>query len=393
MAFVMQNSGTRHYLDVELESLIQGDPKFWNFIRKGSLDGIWYWDLERPDQEWMSPEFWRLFGIDPETMPHSPDAWQEMIFPEDLETALENFNKHCADPSHPYDQIVRYKHADGSTVWVRCRGVAIRDADGRAIRMLGAHNDITAVKKAEEDARKDREIAKHVSEELRLFAYAVSHDMKSPANTIAALLNEINASYKDTFNDDLKSLVAMCEKTSDRMRNLIEDLLSFTRIIGEEEYDHERSFEQVDLNIIAEDVISDLKSDIEISQADISIDELPTVYAHPSQMRALLQNLISNAIKFRRPDVPPVISVCPFQAKDEGQAGITIRDNGIGIAKEHREDIFTIFTRLNLRDQYQGTGLGLAICKRIAMKHKGDILVDCPPSGGTEFTFKLPRTR
>lgn len=391
MARNMKTKEARHYLDIELEKLVQGDPKFWNFIRKGSLDGVWYWDLERPDQEWMSPEFWRLFGIDPKTMPHSPEAWQEIIFPEDLEVALDNFNKHCADPSHPYDQIVRYKHADGSTVWVRCRGVAIRDADGQAIRMLGAHNDITAIKKAEEEARKEREIAKHMSDELRLFAYAVSHDMKSPANTITALLNEINTSYKGTFNDDMKSLIEMCEKTSARMRNLIDDLLNFTRIVGEQDYEYGYLFEQVDLTDIAKDVISDLKSDIEIAQADISIEELPIVYAHRSQMRALMQNLISNAIKFRRSDVMPVITIRPLAEKDKGQSGFVVEDNGIGIAEEDRQDIFTIFTRLNLRSEYQGTGLGLAICKRIAMKHKGDIFVDCPPSGGTTFTVKLPK--
>ncbi len=389
----MQESETRHYLDVELERLVQGDPKFWNFIQQGSLDGVWYWDLEKPDQEWMSPEFWRLFGIDPATMPHSPDAWQEMIFPEDLEVALENFNKHCADPAHPYDQIVRYKHADGSTVWVRCRGIAIRDTDGRAIRMLGAHNDITAIKNAEEAARKDREVARHVSEELRLFAYAVSHDMKSPANTISALLSEINASYGDTFDDDMKSLISMCEKTSARMRILIEDLLNFTRTIGEQDHDHEHLYQQVNLNEVAEGILADLKTDIERSKARISVEKLPTVYAYPSQMRGLMQNLISNAIKFRRANVVPIISVRPLEAKGSDQLGFTVEDNGIGIAEEHREDIFAIFTRLNLRNQYQGSGLGLAICKRIVMQHKGDIFVECSPSGGSVFTVKLPKLR
>lgn len=389
MTQTKQVSETRHYLDVELERLIQDDPQFWTFIRQGSLDGIWYWDLERPDQEWMSPEFWRLFGIDPETMPHSPDAWQEMIFQEDLDVALENFNKHCADPSHPYDQVVRYKHADGSTVWVRCRGVAIRDADGKPIRMLGAHNDITAVKKAEEAARRDRETIKDISDELRLFAYAVSHDMKAPVNTITALLNEINNSYADTFGEDMKSLIAMCETTSARMRYLIDDLLSFTRVIGEG--DQENLFEPVDLNVIVEEALSDLKGDIESAKAQISVGNLPTLIAQPFQMRSLMQNLLSNAVKFSRPEVPPIISVQPFLSKNGRQAGFTVKDNGIGISEEHRADIFKVFTRLNLRNNYQGTGLGLAICKHIVLKHRGEISVECPSTGGAEFTVKLPR--
>jgi len=104
--------------------LVQKDPEMWRFLQHGSLDGVWYWDLEAPDNEWMSPEMWRLFGIDPETKSHAPAEWQDIIFAEDLAVALENFEKHCADPAHPYDQIVRYWHSDGSTVWVRCRGIA-----------------------------------------------------------------------------------------------------------------------------------------------------------------------------------------------------------------------------------------------------------------------------
>lgn len=134
---------TKNYLQAELEQRLQVDPTIWRFIRSGSLDGVWYWDLENPENEWMSPEFWRLFGVDPATKAHRATEWQDIIFPDDLALALENFNKHCADPAHPYDQVVRYRHADGGVVWVRCRGLAVRDDDGKPIRMIGAHNDIT----------------------------------------------------------------------------------------------------------------------------------------------------------------------------------------------------------------------------------------------------------
>jgi PAS domain S-box-containing protein len=139
----------KHYLETELEQAIQSDISIWEFLRAGSLDGVWYWDLENPENEWMSPEFWRLFGIDPETKAHKASEWQNLIFPEDGELALKNFERHLADPSHPYDQVVRYIHADGSTVWVRCRGMAIRDKTGKAIRFLGAHVDLTSQVKAE----------------------------------------------------------------------------------------------------------------------------------------------------------------------------------------------------------------------------------------------------
>lgn len=135
-----------NYLKQELYLEIQQNPQLVDFLLTGSLDGVWYWDLERPENEWMSPEFWRSLGIDPHTKQHSSDEWQDLVYKDDLADALANLKRHCADPSHPYDQIVRYRHADGSIVWVRCRGLAIRDADGNAIRMFGAHTNVTALK-------------------------------------------------------------------------------------------------------------------------------------------------------------------------------------------------------------------------------------------------------
>jgi len=140
----------RHRLEIELEDLCGGDSGLFALLARGANDGLWYWDLERPDEEWMSPEFWELFGIDPATKGHDPREWQDIIFPEDHDTALANFEQHCADPTHSYDQVVRYRHANGSTVWVHCRGMALRDADGTPIRMLGAHTDLTRLKRAEE---------------------------------------------------------------------------------------------------------------------------------------------------------------------------------------------------------------------------------------------------
>ena len=136
---------TEHYLRAELYERVRTDPEIFEFLAAGSLDGIWYWDLESPEHEWMNERFWTTMGYDPATRQHLAAEWQDLIFPEDLESAVANFTAHCADPNHPYDQLVRYRAEDGSTVYVRCRGLAIRDADGKPVRMLGAHNDVTEV--------------------------------------------------------------------------------------------------------------------------------------------------------------------------------------------------------------------------------------------------------
>lgn len=140
-----------NYLKQELYTLLNTDGRIFEFIQSGSLDGIWYWDLEHPENEWMSPKFWTTIGYDPDEKRHLASEWQDIIFQDDLKLAIENFHKHCQDPNHPYDQIVRYRHKHGSTVWIRCRGMAIRDADGKPIRMLGAHVDISELKEAERE--------------------------------------------------------------------------------------------------------------------------------------------------------------------------------------------------------------------------------------------------
>ena len=141
----------KHYLKQELYELIKKDETIFDFIQETSLDGMWYWDLENLEEEWMNPKFWRVLGYDPDEMPHKSSAWQHIINQDDLKAATENFTKHCQNPNHPYNQVVRYTHKNGSTVWIRCRGMAVRDEQGKAVRMLGSHIDITESKRAENE--------------------------------------------------------------------------------------------------------------------------------------------------------------------------------------------------------------------------------------------------
>ncbi len=147
------------YLKKELYELISNDNSIFDFIQESALDGLWYWDLEKPEEEWMNPKFWTTLGYNPEEMPHKSSAWQNIIFPEDLAIAANNITKHLEDPNHPYDQICRYKHKNGSTKWIKCTGKAIRDESGKPTRMLGAHIDITDLKYQEELLEKCNEAA------------------------------------------------------------------------------------------------------------------------------------------------------------------------------------------------------------------------------------------
>ena len=378
---------SKHYLEAELDSLAQVDESMWRFLQQGSLDGCWYWDLEDPENEWMSPEFWELFGVDPATKKHDPAEWQDLIFPEDRDLALENFRRHCEDPSHPYDQIVRYRHQDGSTVWVRCRGLAIRDENGKPIRMLGAHNDLTAAKRAEEQALAEKRAADVASEELRSFAYAVSHDLKSPSNTIALLLAELRG-LDDGKPIDLErdELLGLAESTVARMRSLIEDLLNYTRLIEDGHSD-----EHVDLNLVVADAVAEVRAEIVLAGAEIDVAELPVVIGHPRHLRAMFQNLLSNALKFRKLSEPCRIKV-DMSAGEGSRVEISVADNGLGIRADQQERIFKMFQRLHNNKEIPGHGLGLSLCRRIALNHGGDITVNSILGEGSTFTVSLMRS-
>ena len=183
----------QHYLEAELYKRMASDSEIFDFLQEGSLDGIWYWDLENPDHEWLSPRFKTVFGYEEHEIPHTSTWWQENIFAEDLPAVLERAQAHLADPEVPYDQIVRYHHKDGSTVWIRCRGLAIRDEDGTPVRMLGCHTDVTSIKEAElENKRQFEQLAElheqlvQKNEALARFAFIASHDLREPLRTVSS---------------------------------------------------------------------------------------------------------------------------------------------------------------------------------------------------------------
>ena len=381
------NSLKPHYLETELRNLIAQEQSTWDFLQQGSLDGVWYWDLEDPDSEWMSPEFWKLFGVDPSTKPHSPSAWQDIIFEEDLAIALENFQKHCADPNHPYDQTVRYRHADGSTVWVRCRGVAIRDEMGRPVRMLGAHNDLTAVKRAEEEARREHAKVKLANDELLAFTYGVSHDLKSPSRTALQMVQEGLMGDTSNLTNDQREMFEGAISTLERMQVLISDLLDYGILVGQKPPE-----ETIDLAELSRLVVSDLQEVLSDTGGHVHIGDLPKVSGYRSQLQLFFRNILTNALKYRRQGVPPRVTIECVKSQND-VLSIVFTDNGCGIPESQFEKIFGVFTRLHRQDEVRGSGVGLAICKRVALNHEGTVTLTSQVEKGSRFLLNIPEGR
>ena len=236
----------------------------------------------------MSPRFKQLFGYEDHEIPNTSNWWMENIHSEDREIAIDNFKRHCADPSHPYDQVVRYRHKDGSTVWVRCRGIAIRDEDGNAKRMLGAHTDVTALKRAEESLEQS-------NLDLQQFASVVSHDLQEPLRAIAGFAQLLQKDYVGKLDSVADDYIDRIISGVNRMRTMIDDVLAFSLVDSQG-----KSLRPVDLNLVVKEVVLMLERSIAESGAQVTFDELPrSVMGDSSQLAEVLLNLISNAIKYR----------------------------------------------------------------------------------------------
>ncbi len=185
----------KHYLEEELYRRFRDDPALFDFLQAGSLDGVWYWDVENPEHEWYSPRFAELFGYEPHEIPPTSAWWQDNIAPEDLPAALAAFEEHAADANRPYDQVVRYRHKKGHLVWVRCRGLIIRDDQGRPLRMLGAHTDVSELKNIEAQLRgrvADSDAGRKSAESVFEALYNTSPDMLVSVDATDASVRRCN---------------------------------------------------------------------------------------------------------------------------------------------------------------------------------------------------------
>jgi len=225
---------------------------------------------------------------------------------------------------------------------------------------------------------------KNTIEELDRFAYVASHDLQEPLRKILVFSDKIQTKFNQDINEEMAKNLDKIVRASERMQLLINDLLRFSR-----ETTSNEDFSYLELNELIQDVMTDMETDIEKTGAHINVHELPKVWAIPSQMRQLFQNLISNAIKFRKKDMVPVIDISADRSHSN-MYRIIVQDNGIGFDPKFAEEIFVVFKRLHSYHEFEGTGVGLSICKKIIERHHGQIRAESKPGSGSRFIVDLP---
>lgn len=277
----------------------------------------------------------------------------------------------------------RYVRKNGNVVWTNLGVALVRDRNGTPLYEIAMFDDITERKESEAALREAHEELKRSNSELEQFAYVASHDLQEPLRMVSSYTQLLGRRYGERFDPDAKEFMAYIVDGAARMKQLIEDLLAYSRVGTKG-----RDFRPVEVERALRRAITNLKAAIDESGAAVTHDPLPTVYADEMQLAQLFQNLMGNALKFRSASAPR-IHVQAAEKPDHFE--FAVRDNGIGIEPQYFERIFMVFQRLHNKGEYPGTGIGLAICKKVVERHGGHIRVESRPGEGSAFIFTLPK--
>ena len=261
--------------------------------------------------------------------------------------------------------------------------------------------DIGIFNASEEELRNKLYVLESAKESLEQFAYVASHDLQEPLRKIRAFGDRLTVKYAEQLEGNGQDYIARMQNAAERMQRLIDDLLQYSRV-GRIRGDAQA----INLIELVADVLENVGDSVEKSQAQVWYQGLPTIEGETWQIRQLFQNLISNAIKFRRPDVPPDVRITSREIPSDELSRvrkdhllntvyyeISVADNGIGFDEKYLDRIFDIFQRLHGRTKYSGTGIGLAICRKIVENHYGAIAARATPGQGATFSIVLPKTQ
>ena len=369
----------RHHVRRELRQeyvRVRRDNEVFAQVLECTMAGYWDWRIPE-GVEYLSPAFKRMFGYAEHEMDNTPEAWQAIVYPEDLPRVFANYERHVATRGEfPYDQEVRYRHRDGHTVWVWCRGKVIEwGPDGEPLRMVGAHVDISELKRTQNRLLRS-------NAELEQYAYVVSHDLQEPVRIIANYVEILEHEWGRALSEKGLRYVGHVVSAASRMQQMIDGLLAISRVesLG-------KDLRLIDAKEALRDAIANLEESIHATGAEVLYSDLPWVRADRMQLAHVFQNLLSNAIKFRGTQ-PPRLRITT--QRGDGTWIFRVADNGIGFPQQEGPRMFKIFSRLHRREDFPGSGIGLAIVQKVVARHGGRVWATSEGDEGATFSFSIP---
>lgn len=356
--------------------------------------GTFEWIIETNKVYW-SDGIYRIYDVDKNTTELSYELVQQFSHPDDARKAAAMV-KRALENGQDYNLQMKIITARKNIKYISASGRLIKDRTGKPVKMVGCVMDITQQKQVEQNLSKNVKELNKSNKELEEFAYVASHDLQEPLRKISTFSDRLNEKYKDALDGDGAMYLERIIASAENMRSLIHNLLEFSRVAKDME-----PFMSVNLALVLKEVAADLELPIEETGTKVLSNGLPVVEASFSQMKQLFTNVINNAIKFRKENRPPVITIEGSLLTEEEAAihhlslsdsyyKIQITDNGIGFDDVYATRIFQIFQRLHGKSEYPGSGIGLAICKKIIDNHQGIIYAENIPDQGARFTFIIP---
>jgi len=358
-------------------------------VTEATNDAIWDWDIEN-DIFYRSKAIGNFFGKNALTEMKEKNFWKDDFHPEDVAGIKDTVQAAIADPAiNRWESEYRIFNDQGEIVYVIDRGMIVRNANGKAIRMVGAMTDVTSQKQLEIQLnelnislqKRSFELERS-NEELEQFAFIASHDLQEPLRMISSFMDLLKRRYEDHLDEKALRYIFFATDGARRMKQIILDILDFSKAgkLNEDAIN-------IDLNQVVDEYKILRRKIIKEKNVTVLSGQLPVVTCFKAPVVQTMHCLLDNAITYSKPNVKPQIEISV--SENDVEWIIQVKDNGIGIDNSYLEKIFIIFQRLHNKDQYSGTGIGLSIAKKNVESCNGKIWVESVLNEGSTFYFTI----
>lgn len=356
--------------------------------------GTFEWNIHS-DQVFWSRSIYDIYELPYTSDPIYYETIKTYTHPEDVRLARTTIQR-AMENGGTYEMESRIVTPAGNIKTLHIIGKFISDEQGKVVKLVGSLRNVTELRSQESVVKSQLAELNRSNRELEDFAYVASHDLQEPLRKIITFSERFSEKYGQNLDREGSYYLERINAAAENMRILIQNLLEFSKVTR-----NRQSFRLVEMTSVIRKVLQDLELILEETGANVVIEELPVVEGEPAQLQQLFYNLVGNAVKFRRPGVPPVLQFASSVLSVDEKAQlhfplrdiyyrIVLRDNGIGFEQEYADRIFQIFQRLHGKAEFAGSGIGLAICKKIVDHHKGLIFAEGYPGEGSSFTIIIP---